>query len=189
MDIFLSVFLVGILAGVATAEPLRMEVELRRLNNSLGILKSGEQCDLTSACDMRLTGYLDIDAAMNAWPGSKPEDSWVKIVERDNENAPVINKIVSRDDCVGRTTRANLRIKAVDVDSLTANDLVDNFECMVPVSGSNIATSISRAQWSTEKFCDTKYNPGKITLKFRYRVFLIDPADCGRPPVGATAKV
>lgn len=184
-----SCLMIGCLVGWVAGEPLRVEVELRRLNNSEGILKSGVQCDLTSACDMRLTGYLDIDSALNAWPGSKAEETWVKIFERDNENTPVINKIVSRDDCSGLTTRANLRIKVVDVDSLTANDLIDNFECMVPVSGSNVATSAARAQWSTEKFCDTKFNPNRVTLKFRYRIFLIDSTDCGRPPVGATAKV
>ncbi|XP_055337346.1 uncharacterized protein LOC129587569 [Paramacrobiotus metropolitanus] len=167
--------------------PLRVEVELRRLNNSQGILHNGKMCDLTSSCDHRITGYFDTDRPMDPWPGMKAVDQWTLVFEKDNDNVPIVNKIVSRDVCEMDIQRANLRLNVVDVDSLTKNDLVEQFECMVPVEN-NVATNINRAFWSTERACSAKFNPDKIRLNYRYRVFGIAPTDCGKPPAGASSK-
>ncbi|OQV16855.1 hypothetical protein BV898_09027 [Hypsibius exemplaris] len=184
--IFLLIFGLFLSGCEAVEGPLRVELDLRRLNNSYALLQNGQQCDLTSACDMRIKGYLDTDSPLDAWPGSKPLATWTKVFEKDNDNIPIINKIVSRDVCRGDITRANLRLLVVDVDSLTKNDLIEQFECMVPVE--NVASGMARATWSTERACDATFNPARIRLNFRYRVFHITLDECGRPPAGATAK-
>jgi len=140
--------------------------------------KKNKNCDVGSACDHRITAHVDTSYPQKGWPGVKTPQNWKKVFEKNDENSPVVNKVVTEDVCAGAVRNAVLRIHVEDVDSGTTNDFVDDFECSC--AGLTPATSEAQAYWSPEKPCSAKYNPDtKIT--YRCRAYQIPQSSCGRP--------
>jgi len=157
---------------------VRTEFKLTKLDNPQGILANGNKCDIGSKCDPSMTGYVDTDKPLNVWPGPKPKNEWAKIFEADDDDSPKINKIVSRDTCGSHPySKANLRVDVVDKD-VTTSDQMEQFECL---SGREVQPRETNARWSTEKPCDSKFNPNKVKLNYSWRSFTIPERDCGRP--------
>ncbi|GAV02168.1 hypothetical protein RvY_12765 [Ramazzottius varieornatus] len=183
----LRTVLVCALATAIAGESIRVEYKLTKLDNPGGIIYNGKKCDMTGKCDPRLSGYVDTEKALNTWPGPKPLSQFTKIHEDDDVDSPSIQKIVSRDICVGSTyTKANLRVDAVDKD-LTGTDQMDQFECMSVGSFRDVKQSEQSATWSTERPCANKFQPDKVKLMYQFRAYKIPERECGRP-VGSSKK-
>ncbi|OQV16853.1 hypothetical protein BV898_09025 [Hypsibius exemplaris] len=167
------------------ADSMRVEFQLTKLENPEGILYNGKKCDIGSKCDPRLSGYVDTDKPLNAWPGSKPVSQFTKIFESDDQDSASVNKIVSRDVCVGSSfNKGNLRVDLVDKD-VTTTEQIEQFECM---SGRDVRIREAAAVWSTEKPCESKFNPNKVKLMYKWRAFNVPDRECGRP-VGSSKRV
>lgn len=184
----LLILLLCAVATVVKGESVRVEYKLTKLQNPGGIIYNGKKCDMGSKCDPRVSGYVDTEKALNAWPGPKPMSQFTKIYEDDDVDSPDIQKIVSRDICVGSSyTKSNLRVDAVDKD-LTGTDQMEQFECLSVGGTRDVKASERSAAWSDERPCSGKYNPDKVKLIYQFRAYNIPERECGRP-VGSDKKV
>jgi len=181
----LNILVLCTLAAVVAGDSMRVEFQLTKLENPEGILANKKKCDIGSKCDPRLTGWVDTVKPLNTWPGEKPVSGFTKIFESDDVDNTPVNKIVSRDVCVGSAfNKANLRVDLVDKD-VTTTEQIEQFECM---SGRDVRLRESAAVWSAEKPCDAKFNPTKVKLLYKWRAFNVPDRECGRP-VGSAKKV
>jgi len=183
----MAIYLLVLCAVVATVagDSMRVEFQLTKLENPESIIYNGKKCDVGSKCDPRLSGYVDTEKPLNAWPGSKPLKQFTKIFESDNVDSTPVNKIVSRDVCAGSAyNKANLRVDLQDKD-VTGSDQIEQFECL---SGQDVRIREGASTWSAEKPCSAKYNPNKVKLLYKWRAFKVPDRECGRP-VGASQRV
>ncbi|OQV25416.1 hypothetical protein BV898_01092 [Hypsibius exemplaris] len=157
---------------------VRIEVEIQRLDNPTGIIANGKKCDTFKSCDPRLTAYLDIGKPLSPWPGSVPEKKWPIIFEVSNQNSPTIGKSLNVDVCGGSVNKINARVHAVEMDSLTGNDEMNNFECLFDVDPRDIALDAGSARWGPSTECRSSAQPGKIRLFARQRAYEIPSTSC-----------
>lgn len=165
---------------LAADDSVRVEFKLLDYTNLDGLKASGKTCS-RSGCDVLMKGYVDTLKPLNSWPGSNSDPkTWAKIFDQTTNKAKV-NKIVSRDVCSGSYNKANLRVEVEDKNRIMSNEEIQEFECM---SGRNVQSSESSAQWSDPVDCAGKFNPTKVKMTYSWRAFRVPVSQCGKPVAG-----
>ncbi|XP_055346797.1 uncharacterized protein LOC129594210 [Paramacrobiotus metropolitanus] len=157
---------------------VRIEVDVQRLDNPQGKLATGKSCDVFNACDTRLSAFLDLVNPLSPFPGSVPVSKWATIFNGNNVNSPTVGKVITQDLCGGSTSNANLRVRAVDVDSLSGNDEIAHFDCIFPVSLDLIDTDALVARWTSPKECQSGPSKSGARLFTRMRAYQIPSTSC-----------
>ncbi|OQV23708.1 hypothetical protein BV898_02444 [Hypsibius exemplaris] len=82
------------------------------------------------------------------------------------------------DICGGALSKVNLRVHVVDVDSITTNDNLSNFNCLFDIPPRDIATNAQSAEWGPSNTWTPTPTNDKIRLFTRMRVYQIPASDC-----------
>ncbi|GAV02167.1 hypothetical protein RvY_12764 [Ramazzottius varieornatus] len=167
------------LVTLVAADFVRVEFKLLEYSNNAGkgLLATGERCEKNRHCDPVMTGYVDTEKPLNAWPGPKADPkTWTSIFDVKDSDFVKVGKIVSRDVCDADYTKANLRAEVSDTNRFTSDKKINQFECL---SGRDVARNEASASWSAPKQCDAKFNPTKVGLTYQWRAFEVSNAACG----------
>jgi len=165
-------------SGGAFPDYVRIEVEIIRLENPGGILGSGKRCDFTRKCDPKLTAYIDTSRPLAPWPGSVPVKKWPIIFRATDNDSPQINKVLNTDICGGSVNKINVRVQAVDEDSISSNDDMNDFECTFDINPRDIALDASSVDFGPETQCKSSKLGDKIKLFARERAYQIPAGFC-----------
>lgn len=155
---------------------IRIKTEILKLFNDGGIKSNGASCDIFGTCDPVCYANLDTERPNADWPGAKSDTTWPTIFGVDDINSPPIQVTIQKDICgASGYHEANLRIKCVDRDPATKDDMINEFDC--PINRIPSASE-SRAEWSPVTNCLPRHIPDKMALTFRYQVFRVPKNEC-----------
>ncbi|GAU99602.1 hypothetical protein RvY_10575 [Ramazzottius varieornatus] len=154
---------------------IRIKTEILRLNNDGGIKSNGASCDVFGTCDPVCYANLDTERPNADWPGAKPDTTWMTVFGVDDNNSPIINVAIHKDICGAAYHEANLRVKCMDRDPATKDDLINEFDC--PINRLPSRTE-SAKDWSPITNCLPRHVPDKMGLTFRYQVYRIPKSEC-----------
>lgn len=155
----------------------RLEAHILRLENPSGISHTGLPCDITDACDPKITGIIDTEKPNHDFGGdSAPYRNWEVLFDGNQINSPEINKIMTRDSCGKGIRKINVRVRAMDKDAIN-DDKIDNFSCYVSGATGMPAANINEAKWSQEHAC-VGQDKSSIKVFFKYRWYNIPEAEC-----------
>ncbi|GAV02021.1 hypothetical protein RvY_12635 [Ramazzottius varieornatus] len=159
---------------------VRVEIEIQRLENPGAVLATGKACKFFSgACDPSISAFLDSNSPLSPFPGAAlPVEQWPKIFSQSNTNSPTIGKSVNKDICGGALDKVNLRVHAVDSNTLLSDSLLANFDCPFSINARDIAKDANTATWGESTECRNTNPNSKIRLFARQRAYQIPPNVC-----------
>ncbi|GAV06365.1 hypothetical protein RvY_16374 [Ramazzottius varieornatus] len=178
----------------ATDRAVRLEVQIQQFINDKGLTARGEDCDIATSCDIYLSTFLDTTTPTARWPGSATFVTFNRIFSVTDTNSFQVERIIRRDFCnVTVTPVATLRVEALDQDTFTPDDIVEQFNCG-PLPSIDLASFVTDPDLET----DLSWNPltctgllqgGQVQLTVGYRASFVLSAACVVPSPIITAEL
>ncbi|OQV15541.1 hypothetical protein BV898_10263 [Hypsibius exemplaris] len=154
----------------------RIEANIISMENPRGTTWNYMPCDVVPGnCDPKITVAIDYATPNNDFgKDSVPYSRYVQVFEGSGMTHVDINKIVSKDVCNHSTRKINVRVRALDRDTLS-DDTIDHFNCLI-LTTDPPAENEGSAQWSAIKTCVGHNSSHKIMWKYRW--FFVPDNDC-----------